>query len=81
MIPGVVLFALGVVDLVVRVIPEWRIARLIRLMGSVKCRACGCDLRGSTGRCPECGLPFHARPWRERDATQPKDEVSSGPSI
>ena len=46
-------------------VPVWRLARLLgrqRRNKRGQCTHCGYDLRGVSGRCPECGTPVSHRP-------------------
>ena len=52
---AVMLFSFGPAIAILFLRPRWR-AELAD--GVPYCPACGYDLRASTGRCPECGLPF-----------------------
>ena len=59
---ALVLIGGGVLDLLVRVVPQYRreIEQDRRLQSGL-CLNCGYDLRGSRERCPECGMEFR---WR-----------------
>jgi hypothetical protein len=54
---AVMIFSFGPAIVILFLRPRWR-AELAD--GVPYCPACGYDLRASTGRCPECGLPFEA---------------------
>ena len=51
----VMLFSFGPAIAILFLRPRWRAETAD---GIPYCPACGYDLRASTGRCPECGLPF-----------------------
>ena len=55
--PVVVATGAGAISLAVRSRPR----RCGTAGSQINCRACGYDLRASTGRCPECGTPVPRR--------------------
>lgn len=56
----VMLFAFGPMIALLFLRPRWR--KEMGADGIPYCPACGYDLRASSGRCPECGLPIEAPP-------------------